>query len=401
VLWTFVTGFTYPTVNRNNPDGGAPCQEYTSRGVRSCVQNLESTYAPMTASWKYGAVYTYVTPLTNKWVPLPYCDPNPGRRVEFGVLPFFMVDTASGSTLAIGQANEGVLEMTQRFSASGISLLGTFGAGGVDLLLADDRVGGEAATDTGPNALLVQSSTARIVGAFTASAGKIDGTALSTSNDTSGITLRSYAAGQANLYSLRSISGGYELGTVNVTAALSGTTTTSATTLTGTALAQPKAIAYNRVTGNIDVLDWKKTGSTAKVRLFEVTPGAVATELWETASMSAEPLPSMYLSTTMNGEIVVAVSVSGNTHVLLTSKEGRPLGSFSQSGLLHRAALGTAAGITLPIAQTATSTTPNVRLDYKARTAMTFGVCGSTFWTTNASRTAGTGAALVDGPACP
>lgn len=70
------------------------------------------------------------------------------------------------------------------------------------------------------------------------------------------------------------------------------------------------------------------------------------------------------------------------------------------AGSLQSAAVANSSGITAPITQTVTDTTPNVAMTYVDRSALSIGTCGSTWFGSIARNDNGTGS-FADGPTCP
>jgi hypothetical protein len=384
VLWTQTRQFGY-TVRRD-----------------FAKADLQNHYLPHKATWDYGvSQYKWVAPFFKKWVRVPYCDPSPlhlGKTFVHGKIPFMVPDIASGQLLVAQLDDGGPSEVSGVYTESARSLLAQVGAG-TELLVADDRVAFQEADATGPNAILVETGTTRIRGYLEATLDGIAGASIAPSGSDLQTPLRAFAAGPRRLYWMEPYAGGWRLGIDDLSKTLAGDPSRELWAVSAGALFSPRAIAYDRATDALYVLDRRDDGAQGVDRLVRIAPNGTAVELWSSGE-SANAVAAYYLSTTVVGDVVLSRSSAGRVDVLWMAPNGRPLGAVEAEGTLHAAVVAHAGGATLPLEQTATEDQPNVRLDFVRRADFGFGVCGSSYFRAHFAPGMG-GGALDEGPVCP
>ena len=546
VGWVHNSGFHYTIQMRQQ---WYPTDAGTMGGlIAASTKNLSNNYWVNTAHWD-AIVKHYALPLPPlgiPWYRIPYCDPlwDPtwGERVQHEGIHYMSAANLGGVFAANGLHGSTTFDLTPRFTSRARELLLSLTSGN-DMLVADDRVGGQPRSATGYNAIVLNAGTTRIVGAISDDGTGMDSTSASSVVGSGSVTLRSFSATNQALYWLTN-STGWQVNTRLIARALVGNATVATTALSGVPLQSPQGIAYNAATNTLFVVDWVSLSSGTAIRLINLNPvTGVATELWTTgpgvanngfetgdltgwtASGASQtvlaggahsgnysamlgattptngdsnisqtftapsdatgmsfwykmtcpdtvtydwatatlkdnavgggtttllpkicttnswtqvtgsvtaghtytltltshddnyagdptytlfddvalsgPTPTVYVSTTADGEVIVSTSQSsGSVDVLVTNTVGRPTGSYTVAGTLLSAVVGHASGLTLPLTQTATDSTPNVLLSFVNRSALSYGVCNSTLFKAIANLSTGTGA-LTTGPACP
>jgi hypothetical protein len=404
VYWTQVQTYQYELVNlhENISTGVTPMP--TDSSGKPFVANVQNVYTGTEAAWDYGVcLYTYTTPFSYRWLRIPYCDPTPIPST-YGYVAHM---AATPGNIILGtDVNGAVSEITNSFTSNALTALANIANTSWDELAADDRVSSQPRDESGPNAILVDTGTTRIRGAFTRSGSRIDEQQPATPVGTqSTVSLRTYAAMANALYSLEAVpsNGTWQLATRNVSDALAGVSTVSTVNL-GTAFASPKAIAYNRTNGLVYVVDAVPSLQNHYQTLVTINPSSGALNvLWRSGSYSGT-VPSATVSTTTDGEVLVGFTGRGDGlyHVLHMDSTGRPWHSMSGSGSLYSTVVGHSGSITIPLAQTATSSQPNATFSNVGWDSMTTGACGSSWLQTYFGRGAsGATGALLNGLVCP
>lgn len=398
--WDFIADLgTFGMSGGNNLTGIGWTHEHNfsySILTRPSETDLQNNYWPLTAIWTANA-YHLPPNAAYLWQPIPYCNPGPKQENEHEI-QYMTTVNSSGHIASIGLSGSTMFDMTPGLTANGTALLTTLTSGN-ELLMASDRIGGQPSDSTGYNALVLNAGTPKVVGAVQDSGAKMDGVFASTVVGTGQASLKAFSAINQALYWL-SYSSGWQLNTRLVSNALAGNASMTTVTLSGTALTSPKGIAYNRATNLLFVADWVASGDGHAIRLLSValSTGVVST-VWTTAAFY--DTPAVYLSATNGGEAIVSVSSTqtGNIDVLMINAQGRPVGSYTATGALLSAVLGTGDGITIPLSVTSTETTPNLLLTYVKRSSLKYGACNSKLFLSIATSVLGSGM-LADGADC-
>lgn len=338
--------------------------------------NLQNNYWLKTAHWDAN-VYSVGPNPSYMWQPVPYCNPGPKQEVEHEI-DYLTVAKAGATPVYLGLSGSTLFDETANLTANAISLLGTLGSGN-ELLTASDRIGGQPASSTGYNAVVLNAGTPQIVGAIQDSATtmQMDGVFATAVVGNSTATLRTLSATNQALYWLSNAAGPWQMSTSLLSNAMSGVMATTTTNLAGTPLQAPQGVAYNRVTNSLFVVDWISLNGANAIRLLsvDITSGNV-TALWTTSPFASSPAPSLYVSTTGDGEAIVSASSTLTTDIVMVNSVGRPLGSYTIAGTLLSAVVGRGDGITIPLKSNATGAL-NVQLAYVQRGALQYGVCNS------------------------
>ena len=386
--WTKDSAYPYGIVNKAPKD------------------NLENSYWPTTAhAIPVGSVVIdgYVAPLSYQLQPIPYCDPNPGGRVEWGQVPFMLTTTGTdGSGVAVVGANSnGVFDAKSRFVNAANLLLQLYGSQN-DMLVASDRIGSQSRDATDANAVVLVRGTTQIMGAFVRAGVRIDAQIASTIVGSSApVALRTFSGANQALYSL-SNSSGWKISSRLLADGLAGRDIVATANVIGAPLANPQAISYNRATDSIMVLDLVPVAGGNALALVSVAPTGTANFLWMTGGFPVTTQGRFLLSTTVDGDNIMSVSgvTPNQIDVLQTDRNGRPLGANTQAGDLQTAVVGHAAGITVPVRATSDTHSIGAHFTFVANSDLGFGVCSSTFFKTIAAPFVGFGT-LNDGSACP
>jgi len=361
--------------------------------------NLDNHYFPIFGQESYGLHFEVVPAPAfhfhiGGWFDGVDGDPGPGDPV---LLPWFGF-TASGSVVRLLGSN-GALA-TSSFSSTALSLIANVQAGTSDFIVGDDVATGIVHAST-PNAVVVVAhGTTTVQGALRVGNGMAQGVTVSpvgTAPDPP--DLRAYSAYTEKLYSLHIGSSADTLATVDVGAALVGVSSVATNTLVGEVPSNPLALAWNRFTKTLFVIDTLATGPAWQhkgvLRLLVIDPAASQSyELWRTSD--AFDLPSAAsISISAQAEILIALTdknILGATEIVLTNAAGIPTSSADHLGRLADVAYAVPAGVNVPV-EPGFGDKLGMRVDLVQRADLASGICGAAWLRLHASGVLSTAAA--------
>lgn len=134
-------------------------------------------------------------------------------------------------------------------------------------------------------------------------------------------------------------------------------------------------MAYNGSTAALFALDAVADGHKVRLRLLRVDPSGASTELWRTRAVHA--LPRAFVSVSQEGEVVVSLRHDQRSEFVTTDRNGVPQLSGDVHGRLWKGAIGSAAGISLPLEQKPHQDQSNLRLVLVKRPEAARGLCGA------------------------
>ena len=213
-----------------------------------------------------------------------YCNPlNSQQRVKYGQIAYGVSGNNSGDNYAIAQDDNGVYEFTKALTPSAIGLMSIVSTDTAEILVADDRVSGWTSDAINPNAIVVNTGTTTVIGAFTVSGAKMNAQTTSIPSQST-TALRSYAASTGKLYSLEPIRG-WKLLIRDVPTMLAGQASVIQKVVTGALPLNALAVAWDTATSRLMVLDWM----TNAERLLAIDANGASTEVWRTSSFTDQP----------------------------------------------------------------------------------------------------------------
>jgi hypothetical protein len=309
-------------------------------------------------------------------------------RPVFAVPSYVTVLTKDGGAFPIEQVGDTVRAVDSEMSPAALSLLGQVGARTADLLVGDDVVLGTRFGTTPLAAVVVQGGTSNVLGALRASGSTLDAAGCTPAAGAAGCgklatvvsaagdpVVRTYDALDGRLYTMNATVASTTLTSLDVAAQLAGAPVTTTVAVVGDRPQDPLAIAWNVVDGAIYVVDSVAVHPGSALRLVRINLTGRGTELWRTRQL--DEVPSVFLSVSSLGEVVVSISHRHGSELLAVDRSGAAVLSAAVEGNLRGPALVGSNGITFPLARAAGGTVSDLEIRTLTRSQSLPGICGA------------------------
>lgn len=371
VLWSIVTSYPGPAIDPTELTNVTNLSDsYRGTGVIDHSHDFVVAFPGPARSFDFeGLAWAIWHP--GGWAPFE-------RSADEGP-PFFALPILGGAAFPISQTSDRARSVGPYFDPAVLGALADVSRGNSELLVGDDVVAGMPQDAVAIPAVVVATGTVNVSLALQVAGDKIVPKIPSPQSQT-GDPVRAYDALDGQLLFLDSAAP-TSLGILDVRAALLGAPSVSSIALFGDLPSNVLALSWNRVEQAVYALDAPSVGKIGKLRVLRLlviapTSGEVQ-ELWRTAGV--EHLPTARLSTSSWDEMVLSLDIDEHSEVVTFDAAGAALRSLRTKGTLLAAAIGSDAGISLPLFKRPMGDSTDLDLRVVHRADMTLGLC-ATHW---------------------
>lgn len=370
VLWSNVTNFA-PADSTENPNKPDLSDSYHGTTIIDKLDVILVAFQGLARSHDFdGLAWAIWHP--GGWAPFE-------RSADEGP-PFFALPTLGGEAVPISQTSDRARDVRAYFDPAMLGALADVSRGAKELLIGDDVVAGIPQGVRAIPAIVVDPGTVNVSLAI-----QVDGERLAlkipSPNGQSGDPVRAYDAIDGQLLFIDTSNPTPALGAVDVRSALLGAPVTRSLPLHGDLPMRPLSLLWSGIEQSVYALDElsidEKTKSSA-LRLLRINPATgTVRELWRTTATTH--LPTSRLSVSPENEIVLSLTIDSHSEVVTLDIEGTPLRSLRFKGTLLAAAIGSEAGISLPLFKMPKPQTTDLDLRVVHRADMADGMCASSW----------------------